>query len=275
MIGQVLPKLRTARTPFNVIKSSFQQKKGRFKNLKLLGEGFFAKAYSATLDGRKVIIKVIVPRTGVHDDAFLESIRREARIMGRLQKYPFVPRLIEVGIDYYVQEDVGGDSLERLVLKKGLTPHEVLSTAVSVAVIVGLFADDGIVHSDLKADNILLTPGGIVIIDFGVAWEEGGEPPAIAFGGVKNYKQALAQDVRLILGLVVTVARSDVPPDIRDALFGIRKKYVGLIVTGKVDKETPDELARDLMFITAQLGARARRSASLKKKSIRSVIMFG
>ncbi len=265
MLAQVLPRFRTQFVLPKTQPASFADQKKRFKKLKKLGTGFFGVGYSAVLDGKPVVIKVVTKP----QYAFMKSLRREARILRRLQKFPFVPRLVEVGSDYLIMEDVGGESLQARASRKKLTAEDALAAAVSVGIMASLMNNEGVAHSDLKSDNVLLTPNGVVIIDFGVSWEKGGEDPLITMAGVRDWYTAMAKDIEFILGYIGTVIDTrKVPDNIRQMILAIEKKYIDVLNKAFVDENTARDLANDLTFALAQLGARARRGKTMKPEYV-------
>jgi len=265
MLGQALPRLRTTLPPVKMVRSNFNEIKAHFKNLKKLGQGAFGAAYSATYRGEPVIVKVSVGMPGIVSIAeAIDVMKREVRILGRLQKLPFVPRLVEVGIDYFVQEDVEGISLLDLLDKKGMEPREVLSVVVSSGIIASTLHNEGIAHGDFEARNILVTPEGTVAIDFGlsVARED----------GEKAFKEALDRDIIAILeNLTLVLSVPEVPQNVRIMITGAIEKYRKIVMAGKTDEDTAKELSRELLFALSQLGARAIRGRELKRGHIRVI----
>ncbi len=148
---------------------------GRYQLQELLGEGGMASVYVAhdqVLDVHRAI-KMLTPRLCANQRVRQRFID-EARAMARM-RHGNIVTVHDVGIDgeqpYIIMELVLGGSVGDLVEVDGAQ-----SPAVAGAVMIGMLHglqcahDSGVVHRDIKPDNILLTRGGIAkITDFGIA----------------------------------------------------------------------------------------------------------
>jgi serine/threonine-protein kinase len=137
-----------------------------------LGGGGMSRVFVAhdiALD-RPVVIKLLHPElaAGVNVDRF----KREVQLLARLQHPHIVPILSagEVdGLPYYVMPFVRGQSL-RVRLESGpLPPSEAAGLLADVAKALGAAHAEGVVHRDIKPDNILISGGAAVVADFGIA----------------------------------------------------------------------------------------------------------
>jgi serine/threonine-protein kinase len=138
-----------------------------------LGGGGMSRVFVAhdpTLD-RKVVIKVLLPElaAGVSVDRF----RREIQLAARLQHPHIVPLLTageSQGLPYFVMPYVAGESLRARVAREGELPVtetiRILRDVVSALVYAH---GSGVMHRDIKPDNVLLSGGVAVVTDFGVA----------------------------------------------------------------------------------------------------------
>ena len=121
--------------------------------------------------GRKVVLKVLPPEFvgGVN----IERFEREIRLAARLQHPHIVPLLAagSVGdLPYYVMPYIEGESLRARIEREGELPlPEVLRLLKEVLDALQYAHLHGVVHRDIKPDNILLTAQHAVVTDFGVA----------------------------------------------------------------------------------------------------------
>jgi serine/threonine protein kinase len=148
---------------------------GPFALLKLLGTGGMGGVYYARDEslGRFVAIKVMLASLG-EDPEFVETFRREAQAAARLNN-PHVAQIYsfgqEKGQPYIVMELVSGDRFDKMVeADEPLPPRLVMSVGLDIA--EGLQAADevGLVHGDIKPENILLDEKrSAKIVDFGIA----------------------------------------------------------------------------------------------------------
>src|SRR4051812_33874814 len=150
-----------------------------------IGEGGMGAVYEAydTRLHRKVALKVLRPEYFGDPDR-LARLMREARAASALN-HPNIVTIYEIGsdrgIDFIALEVVRGNTLARLVGRKGLPLRDALKYASQIADALAAAHRAGIVHRDLKPDNIVVTAAGQVkVLDFGLAkWTEpapSGEP---------------------------------------------------------------------------------------------------
>ena len=149
-----------------------------------LGRGGMAIVYRArerALD-REVAIKVL-PAILAMDDEFVQRFTHEARTAGKLEHPNIVP-IYRVGssghVTYFVMKLLSGQSLSRVVRERGkLSVGEVRRILIECGGALGYAAKRGIVHRDIKPDNIMLDgEGRCVITDFGIAKAPGGAQTA-------------------------------------------------------------------------------------------------
>ncbi|HET7374281.1 MAG TPA: protein kinase [Gemmatimonadaceae bacterium] len=121
--------------------------------------------------GRKVVVKVLSPELAAGISA--ERFEREIRTAASLQQANIVPVLATGdtnGLPYYTMPFVEGESLRRRLSKQPpLTISDTLRILGDVARALQYAHDHGIVHRDIKPDNVLLSGGTAVVTDFGIA----------------------------------------------------------------------------------------------------------
>src|SRR5215813_10452453 len=120
--------------------------------------------------GRSVVIKVLLPELAAGVNA--ERFKREVQLSARLQHPHIVPVLTagEVdGLPYYVMPFVRGESLRARLAGGPMPVSETVSTLADVAKALAYAHSEGVVHRDIKPDNILLSGGASTVADFGIA----------------------------------------------------------------------------------------------------------
>jgi TolB-like protein/tetratricopeptide (TPR) repeat protein len=121
---------------------------------------------------RPIVVKVLPPEAAAA--VSLERFHREIKLAARLQHPHIVPvlsagRTID-GIPFYTMPFVKGDSLRARIERTGeLSVHEAVRVLRDVAAALAYAHAEGAIHRDIKPDNVLLSGGVAVVIDFGVA----------------------------------------------------------------------------------------------------------
>ena len=139
----------------------------------LLGQGGFAWVFRGReLDGTPVAVKVLMPRYA-GDPQFERRFRNEAETAAQL-KHPNIIRIRFVarsGNYVYFGMDLCADSLAARLEREGPLPEaDIMRITGDVAQGLRFAHDQGVIHRDLKPDNILLhSDGSAVISDFGIA----------------------------------------------------------------------------------------------------------
>ena len=180
---------------------------GRYRVLALLGVGGMGQVYLAEDPhlGRKVALKLL-PRALSTDPDRLRRFEQEARAASALS-HPNVCVVHEVGDAaggrrYIAMEHVPGESLRQLVARHvaadlRLPLHQVIDIAQQIAAGLEAAHAAGVVHRDVKPENVIVRPDGLVkVLDFGLAKTE---LPASLEGG---RGQSARTEPGMVLGTV-------------------------------------------------------------------------
>src|SRR5947208_7733414 len=130
------------------------------------------KARDSLLE-RHVALKILHEQYSADED-FVERFKREARSVAQLQ-HPNIVTVIdrgqENGRQFIVFEYIDGENLKELVVRKGrLDVREALEVSLEVAHGLAFAHEHGLVHRDVKPQNVLLNGDGRAkVTDFGIA----------------------------------------------------------------------------------------------------------
>ena len=121
--------------------------------------------------GRIIAIKTVATPRGDDPDA-RARLSREARAIASLN-HPHICAIHDVleadGQTFLVMEFIEGETLAARLARGPLPIAELLAVAIQAANALAAAHQKGIVHRDLKPSNIMMTPGGVKLLDFGIA----------------------------------------------------------------------------------------------------------
>ena len=146
---------------------------GPYEIVAALGAGGMGEVYRAcdARLGRTVAIKVLSDRLAA-DSQFRERFHREARALSQLA-HPYICTLHDVGaeegITFLVMELLHGETLAARLERGPLPLRDALTTGVQIAQALEAAHRSGFIHRDLKPGNVMLTPTGAKLLDFGLA----------------------------------------------------------------------------------------------------------
>ena len=148
---------------------------GPYRLLRLIGKGGMGEVYEAedTVKDRTVALKLL-PEGVSHDPVFRKRLQREAHSAGRLQEPHVVPIHDYGEIDGVLFVDmrmISGADLRKLLKSYGpMTPARAVAIVRQVASALDAAHESGIMHRDVKPENILVTREDFAyLVDFGIA----------------------------------------------------------------------------------------------------------
>ncbi|MEZ4413030.1 MAG: protein kinase [Gemmatimonadales bacterium] len=144
-----------------------------YRILRELGGGGMSRVFLAeeVRLGRRVVIKVLPPDMAAGVNA--ERFEREIQLAASLQ-HPHIVQLLTAGANadlaYYVMPFIDGESLRARLAREGALPMaEVLRILHNVVDALAYSHHHGVVHRDIKPDNVMLSGKHALVTDFGVA----------------------------------------------------------------------------------------------------------
>ncbi len=149
--------------------------KNRYEILELIGTGGMANVYKAKcmLLNREVAIKVLKSEYS-EDEEFIKRFNRESQAAAGLS-HPNIVSVHDVGtennVHYIVMEFIDGITLKKYLSERApLEWNEAIAFATQIASALHIAHRNGIIHRDIKPQNIIVTPDNVLkVTDFGIA----------------------------------------------------------------------------------------------------------
>ncbi|MCA9223467.1 MAG: serine/threonine protein kinase, partial [Planctomycetales bacterium] len=158
------------------------QQIGRYNIIRQIGRGGMGVVYEAEQENpsRTVALKILPP--GFGSPAVLRRFQREANVLGRM-RHPGITQIFEAGVaelasatgikmrqPFIAMELVPGLPIDKYVRENDLTVNEKLRLFAMVCDAIQHAHNNGVIHRDLKPNNILVEPDGQPkVLDFGVS----------------------------------------------------------------------------------------------------------
>jgi eukaryotic-like serine/threonine-protein kinase len=263
---------------------------GKYVVERTLGRGGMGAVYVASHvnTGKRLALKVLLPEF-VHNADLVGRFLREAQVMGRLQ-HRHVVDVFDVGRDgdvlYIVMELLEGKPLSDLLHDASLTLEEALLILMRAMEGVSAAHQHGVVHRDLKPDNIFVCIGASGrlddprVLDFGISKLDDGENQQLTRSGVAMgtpYYMSIEQlsgqrdlDQRVdvyALGVILYEAMAGDPPYMADSIsaLAIRVLTTQAVHLGELRPDLPPGLADVVMKAIA-------RNRDDRYRSVRALI---
>ncbi len=171
---------------------------GPYEVIAPLGAGGMGEVYRArdTRLERNVAIKVL-PAHLAGDTQLKQRFEREARTVSSLN-HPHICTLYDIGrdgeTDFLVMEYLEGETLAKRLERGPLAGEELFRIATEISDALDKAHRKGVVHRDLKPGNIMLTPAGAKVLDFGLAKTTGPLLPGSSASGRGSPSPVVASD---------------------------------------------------------------------------------
>jgi serine/threonine-protein kinase len=260
---------------------------GAYEIVRPLGAGGMGDVYLARDSRLARLVALKVLRPDLADAEWIAAFRHEALAASALN-HPNIVTIFEIGESegtrFIAAEYVEGVSLRERLKQGPIALRELVAIALQIADGLATAHEAGVVHRDIKPDNVMLRADGLVkIVDFGIATRTGAELPRPLVGangpdgiviGTKGYmspeqRDGLAVDPRTdvwSLGIVIhEMATGHVPanPVALDALRDVPPELARIINRALSHERTSRyatgrEVARDLRVLERRLDPQAR-----------------
>lgn len=151
---------------------------GKYEVSRLLGKGGMGEVYEAfDTDKRRAVALKVLPDEYADDDTFRERFLRESHAAAILQEPHVIPIHDWGEIDHTLYIDmrlVRGETLHDILAKRALTPQRAVEIVGQVAAALDAAHANGLIHRDVKPQNIIITPDDFAyLVDFGIAEARG------------------------------------------------------------------------------------------------------
>ncbi|MDX6580964.1 MAG: eukaryotic-like serine/threonine-protein kinase [Solirubrobacterales bacterium] len=215
-----------------------------------LSAGAIGAVYRArAADGGAVAIKHLI------DPAQANRFEIEARLLSRLSH----PRVVDVvdqfgdsGSRYLVMRLVEGLDLDRVLRRDGspgLPVDDVLEHARQTAEALHYVHEQNVIHRDVKPHNLILSPAGVVVVDFGIARERADD------GGTRAIGTPLYMAPEVLVGEEIS-PRSDV--------YGLAATVWALLTGGPPSYDDPTPLAKTVPGVSGDLEDTLRAALAIR-----------
>lgn len=165
-LGAVLQMITAGGSRKNVATLNTPQRIGRYRIIKVIGEGGFGVVYLAEQDNPRRTVAVKVVKAHLATPAMLRRFEYEAQVLGRLQ-HPAIAQIHEAGVfdgremgvgklAFFAMEYIEGTPLDQFLRNRPLALPDKLELLAKICDAVQYAHQRGVIHRDLKPSNILV-----------------------------------------------------------------------------------------------------------------------
>ena len=194
---------------------------GRYRVVRKIGEGGMGEVFLAEDQklNRQIAVKVLSADFASDQDRMARFVHEA--ISASALNHPNIITIHEINDDhdppFIAMEFVEGETLGRRMRERPLEIHETLDIAIQVATALAAAHDANVVHRDVKPDNVILRPDGLVkVLDFGLAKQVERTSP------ISAYDAATVPNVKTHPGLVMGTVAYMSPEQARGKLVDSR-----------------------------------------------------
>ncbi|HZU96244.1 MAG TPA: serine/threonine-protein kinase, partial [Planctomycetota bacterium] len=240
--------------------STEQKRIGRYEIVRLLGQGGMGTVYEVRAEGstERLALKLLA----TPDAGLAERFRREARALELLGRLDHVARIRDSGEDrgrlFIVMDLLPGGSLEDRVQDGPLEEREAARLMLPVARAVHVMHELGVIHRDLKPQNVLFdAKGRPVVTDLGIA---------------RNKREASLTETGAMFGSIYYMAPEQANDthdvDRRADVWALGAILYRIVTGSKVFKGTPTEVMTQVLFAKPVAARRMRDGLSEEVEAI-------
>ena len=238
---------------------------GSFAIESFVGAGGMGEVYKArdTRLDRHVAIKVLRSDTAA-DPRSRARFTFEARAIARLT-HPRICALHDIahsdGVDFLVMELLEGETLADRLRRESLSLGEALHIALEIGAALSAAHARGIVHRDLKPGNVMLTPTGARLLDFGLAYLKARDVPT-----GEAARTTVSGAIESASGLIVGTLRYMAPEQLEGKDVDARADIFafGIVLYEMIAGRTPFEGTTTASLMTAILSSEPPPMAAVK-----------